>query len=99
MSSFELLATAQAEEQIESIMKDRSKKGLQTQLKKALRLLQENPKHPGLRSHSLEASEGVYGVKVWTSYVQNKTPQAHRMLWYYGPSEKQITLLAVIPHY
>ncbi|TVQ78927.1 MAG: hypothetical protein EA369_05865 [Bradymonadales bacterium] len=99
MISFQLFITAQAEAQIERIMKDRSKKGLQTQLRKSLRLLSQNPKHSGLRSHPLQGSQGVYGEKLWTSYIQNNTPQAYRMLWYYGPSDKQITLLAVIPHY
>lgn len=99
MSVLQIFITARAETQIESILKDRAKKGLQSQLKKALRLLSENPKHPGLRSHALHGSEDVYGEKVWTSYVQNNTPEAHRLLWHYGPSAKKIALLTVIPHY
>jgi len=91
--------TVEAEAQIEAIMSDRSNVGLQKQLKKALKFLMSDPMHPGLNSHVMETFEEVYGVKVFSSYVQNRTPQAHRILWTYGPSQKQLTILAVIPHY
>jgi len=40
-------------------------------------------------------------VKVWDSYVENKTPGAWRIFWHYGPDEadqKVITILAITPH-
>jgi hypothetical protein len=99
MSPFELRMTSEAQIQIETIMNDPSRAGLQKQLKKALGNLSRNPQHPGLNSHPIDAFEAIYKVKVFTSYVQNNTPQAHRILWTYGPKARQITLLAVIPHY
>ena len=93
---FKLEMTSQAEQQITEIMKDNSKQGLQKQLKKALKLLSENPRHPGLNSHPIGEIEGV---KVWTSYVQNKTPQAHRILWSYAIVKNTIYILQVVPHY
>ena len=89
-SPFSLKISSLAKEQIEKIMQDRSSKGLQKQLKKSFKHLQNDPKHPGLNSHLLSE---VDGVKVWTSYVQNNTPRAYRILWSYGDQGK------VIAHY
>ncbi len=94
--SFTLEMTSQAEQQIHDIMMDKSKSGLQKQLKKALRLLSENPKHPGLNSHPIG---DIDGVKIWTSYVQNNSPQAHRIVWFYAIIKNTIYILQVIPHY
>ncbi len=94
--SFELKITPEAKKQIEKIMKDSSKKGLQKQLKKAFKNLRDNPKYPALKSHPFG---DVDGVKIWTSYVQNNTPQAYRILWHYGDKKLTIVLLNVIPHY
>jgi len=91
--------TAEAQSQIEKIMEDPAKGGLQKQLKKSFGHLSSNPQYPGLNSHPMAAFENVYGLKVFSSYVQNKTPQAYRILWTYGPKSNQITVLAVIPHY
>ena len=97
--SFELIFIDAAELHIKTIERDRSKVGLVKQIKKALRNLDENPNHPGLKSHPMKNLDAVYGTKIFSSYAQNNTPQAHRILWCYGPKTKQITILAVIPHY
>jgi hypothetical protein len=96
---FELRMTPEAEHQIGSILSDKSRGGLQKQLKKAFGHLSGDPSHPGLKSHPMEVFDKTYRVKVFSSYVQNNTPQAHRILWAYGPKPKQLTILAVIPHY
>ena len=96
---FDLVWTPEAKEDAENIKKDPAKAGLQRQLKKALTHLSQNPNHPGLRSHPLQGSEKDFGVKLFTSYVQNNTPQAYRILWMYGPNSKQIRIVAIIPHY
>lgn len=88
--------SSEAQSQIEAIMSDASKKGLQKQLRKCLGFLKNDPKHPGLNSHPIGE---LSGVKVWTSYVQNNTPQAYRVLWTYGTTKNTIYLLQVIPHY
>ncbi|HLE11844.1 MAG TPA: hypothetical protein VI754_11380 [Bacteriovoracaceae bacterium] len=97
--SFKLQMTPEAREQLEVIMNDPAKEGLQKQIKKAFKNLSENPKHPGLHSHPLQGAEQVLGLKAWTSYVQNKTPSAHRILWAYSKTGKEIIILQVIPHY
>jgi hypothetical protein len=91
--------TPEAEVQISRIMNDSARSGLQKQLKKALGHLSQNPFHAGLSSHPMASFEKVYKVKVFSSYIQNNTAQAHRVLWAYGPKPKQLTILAVIPHY
>ncbi len=97
--SFELSLTDEAEAQVRAIEADRSRQGLVKQLKKTLRHLAANPNHPGLQSHPIAQFDKVFGGKVFSSYVQNNTPQAHRILWIYGPKSKQITIVNVVPHY
>ncbi len=80
-------------------MNDPAKSGLQKQIKKALGYLSSNPRHPSLNSHPLVGSEEATGLKIWTSYAQNKTPAAHRILWSYSKTKKEIIILQIIPHY
>jgi len=96
---FKLQMTLEAKTQLASIMNDSSKTGLQKQIKKCFKLLSENPRHPGLNSHPLIGSVESTGLKIWTSYVQNKTPSAHRILWSYSKTNKEIIILQIIPHY
>ena len=96
---FELLFSTSALEQTQAIMTDPSKEGLKRQLKKAFRFLSSNPNHPGLQSHPIAQFDKIFEGKVFSSYVQNNTPQALRLLWLYGPKGKQITIVAVISHY
>ncbi len=39
-----------------------------------------------------------YGVKVWQSYLENKTSGARRMYWVYGPNQQEITIIGLEPH-
>jgi hypothetical protein len=96
---FELVLSTDAMNQSKSIMSSPEKEGLKKQLKKAYRFLSENPNHPGLKSHPIPQFDNLFGGKVFSSYVQNNTPQAYRILWVYGPKNKQITIVSVTPHY
>ena len=60
---------------------------------KALKLLSENPRYPGLQTHEIDSLSKRYGLKVWESYLENNTPRAGRIFWVYGP-EKTILLLS-----
>ena len=71
---------------------------LYKQLGKAMRLLSENPRHPGLRTHEIDALTARYGIKVWESYLENNTPGAGRMFWVYGPDAGDITIIGLEPH-
>lgn len=65
---------------------------------KALKLLSENPRHPGLRTHDIQELTDRYGERVWQSYLENKTSGAMRMYWVYGPDKKSITIIGLEPH-
>jgi len=65
---------------------------------KALGYLSENPRHNSLASHEIEELTRRYGINIFQSYLENKTPSAGRMFWAYGPDKGDITILAVEPH-
>jgi hypothetical protein len=65
---------------------------------KAMALLANDPKHPGLHSHEIEALSHRYGSKVWQSYLENRNPSATRIYWVYGPVKAAITIIGLEPH-
>lgn len=74
--------------------------GLFKQVEKCVRLLLENPKHPGLNTHEFDSIEHPYDRKgkVFEAYVQNRTPGAYRLFWCYGPGKGEITIIAITQH-
>ncbi len=74
--------------------------GLFKQVEKCVRLLLENPRHPGLHTHEFHSIEHPYqqGGKVFEAYEQNRTPGAYRLFWCYGPGKNEITIIAITPH-
>ena len=38
------------------------------------------------------------GMKVWQSYLENKTSGAMRMFWVYGPNQNDITIIGLELH-
>ncbi|MEW5821798.1 MAG: type II toxin-antitoxin system RelE/ParE family toxin [Cyanobacteriota bacterium] len=96
--NFELLFTNQAISDLEKLEND---KGLEKRLKavrKALGLLETNPRHPGLQTHKYETLKGPNGEDVFEAYAENKTPAAFRIFWHYGPGKQVITIIAITPH-
>lgn len=65
---------------------------------KAMSLLANDTRHPGLHTHEIEALSRRYGQKVWQSYLENKTSGAARMYWVYGPGQNDITVIGLEPH-
>ncbi len=91
----------QADEIISSLEADPSAEGRLKKVRKALRHLKVNPRHPGLHSHQYESFPVDRDVKVWDSYVENRTPGAWRIFWRDGPDEdgrSVITVLAITAH-
>ncbi len=74
--------------------------GLFKQINKALRLLADNPKHPGLNTHEYTSLTHPFDKdqKVLESYIQNHTPGAYRLFWCYGPGPNEATIIAITPH-
>ena len=67
-------------------------------LVKALVFLSQNPRHPGLASHEIDDLTRKYGIKIFQSYLENRTPAAGRLFWAYGPDKGDITVLAIESH-
>lgn len=65
---------------------------------KAMKLLSQDPRHPGLRTHDIEPLTRRYGTKVWQSYLENRNSRAMRMYWVYGPGRDSITVIGLEPH-
>lgn len=65
---------------------------------KAMTLLASDPRYPGLQSHEIAPLSKRYGIKVYQSYLENRTPSAGRMYWAYGPGKGEITVIGLEPH-
>jgi len=80
--------------------KSSRQEGLFKQVAKAIALLLDNPRHPGLNTHPYDSLESPYGrdSRVFEAYAQNQTPGAYRVFWCYGPGKGQITIIAITPH-
>jgi hypothetical protein len=82
-------------------LKELESPGSQDKLKKvrrALGLLQKDPKYPSLSSHKYSSLKGLNNEEVFDSYVENHTPSAWRIFWHYGPGAGVITILMITPH-
>ena len=65
---------------------------------KALRFLQENPRHPSLQTHEFSSFKGPHGEKVFEAYAEQDTPAAYRIFFFYGHQKGEIVIVAVTSH-
>ena len=82
-------------------LKELKKPGLKKRYKavtKALKILEENPKHPGLQTHQYYSLAGPGGEKVFEAYAEQNTPAVYRIFFYYGPGRRFITIFAITSH-
>ena len=77
---------------------DKEEQKFYRKLVKALRYLSENPRHNSLASHEIDDLTRKYGIRIFQSYLESKTPAAGRVFWAYGPDKGDITILAIEPH-
>jgi hypothetical protein len=94
---FTLIWTDEAKKTYKSLKTNPSDEKRYKAVRKTIRFLASNPKHPSLQTHPYESILGPNGEKVFEAYAQQKTSAAYRVFWYYGPS-KVITILAITPH-
>jgi len=95
---FQLRFTEEACKNLQALQDD---KGMAKRLKavrKALGLLETNPRHPSLSTHKFSSLRGPRGEEVFEAYAESKTPAAYRVFWIYGPEKKTITILAITSH-
>lgn len=95
---FALHFTHQADTDLARLEKDASLQKRLKAVRKALAYLQTNPRHPGLNTHKYSSLSGPNGEEIFEAYAENKTPAAYRIFWYYGPTKKDITIVAITPH-
>jgi hypothetical protein len=94
--ALKLSFTPEAAAVLKRLKSDRDPKLKKVQ--KTLGLLETNPRHPGLATHEFTSLSGPAGEKVFEAYVENRTPGAWRIFWYYGPKPGAIRILNVTPH-
>jgi hypothetical protein len=95
---FELEWTDEAKAAYIHLKSDASQKKRYKAVKKTIRLLAENPRHPSLQTHQFFSLKGPNGEKVLEAYAEQKTPAAYRVFWFYGPSKGKITIFAITRH-
>lgn len=65
---------------------------------KALKFLQENPRHNSLETHEFYSLKGPDGEKVFEAYAEQDSPSAYRIFFFYGKQRGEIIIIAVTPH-
>jgi len=93
---FRLEYQPEAEEALANLQQTDPKK--HKKVLKTLGLMQTNLRHSGLKTHKYDSLSGPEEEEVFEAYVENKTPAAFRVFWYYGPGKNVITILAITPH-
>ena len=93
---FKLKLTSVAQKSLNSLKKDDPKK--HKKVLKTLGLMEVNLRHPSLNTHKYESMRGPNGEEIFEAYVENKTPAAFRVFWYYDPNRDELTILAITPH-
>jgi hypothetical protein len=100
-----LTFTPTANAQLTALETNPANAGTLTQVKKTLKYLEADPRHPSLHTHEYDSMQGANGERVWEAYAQNKTPGAYRVFFHYGPDEvvgairlPVLTIIAITPH-
>jgi hypothetical protein len=93
---FKLKFTSEAKKSLDSLEKTDPKK--HKKVLKTLGLMEINLRHPSLNTHKYDSISGPNGEEVFEAYVENNTPAAFRVFWYYGPNRDELTILAITPH-
>jgi len=73
----------------------------ETKLKRVrvcLKRLEQDPRQASLHAHKYRSLSGPNGEEVWEVYVENNTPSAWRVWYWYGPDRHDISILAIGPH-
>jgi hypothetical protein len=65
---------------------------------KALKYLQENPRHPSLQTHKYSSLSGPNGEEVFEAYAEQDTPAAYRIFFFYGKTRGEIVIISITQH-
>jgi len=94
----ELIFTPQADSDLRELENNPAQKKRLQAVQKCLGLLETNLRHPSLNTHEFRSLRGPAGEKVIEASVQQNSPGAYRVFWYYGPEQGVITIVAITPH-
>jgi hypothetical protein len=68
-------------------------------VRKALRLLRVDPRHPSLNTHKWHGEKCAHGDVMFEAYAENNTPGAYRIFFCYPPDTPgTICVIAITPH-
>jgi len=95
---FFLSFTPTAEASLRELKKSRYLQEHFKAVSKALKFLQENPRHPGLATHEFYSFRGPAGEKVFEAYAEQDRSGAYRIFFFYGKQRGQIVITAITPH-
>jgi hypothetical protein len=96
--SFFLSFTPSAKQDLKELKKSANLEKRFRAVSKALKLLADNPRHPGLRTHTYTSLCGPSGEKVFEAYAEQNTPAAYRIFFYYGQARGEMVVFAITPH-
>lgn len=96
---FALCFTPTAIETLNELKHNSSLKKRHNAVKKVLKLLSENPRHPSLQTHQYYSIFEPDREKIFEAYAEQSTPGAYRIFFYYGPKRGEITVFAIMPHF
>ena len=95
---FELDFSNEAEAQLKSLKENKGLAKRYKAVKKALKTLQQNPRHPSLQTHPYYSIKGPHDEKVFEAYAEQHTPAAYRIFFCYGSPRGTIMILTIVPH-
>lgn len=96
--NFYLTITRRAKEDIRELKNDRGLEKRYKAVKKALKYLEQNPRHPSLQTHQYKTLFGPKREKVFEAYAEDKTSAAYRIFFYYGSNQGEIVVFTITPH-
>ena len=94
--NFKIIFSTEASTALAKLQQTDSKK--YQKVLKTLGFMETNLRHPSLKTHKYESLSGPNGEEIFEAYVENKTPAAFRVFWYYGSEQRVITILTITPH-
>lgn len=95
---YEIKLTRKAKTQLAELKSDRGHEKRYKAVVKSIRLMADNPRHPGLQTHKYLSLHGPNGEPVFEAYAEQSTPTAYRIFWYYGPGKATVTVFFISPH-
>ncbi|MCC5667483.1 hypothetical protein LC653_27270 [Nostoc sp. CHAB 5784] len=87
--NFKIIFSTEASTALANLQQTDSKK--YQKVLKTLGLMEINLRHPSLNTHKYESLSGPNGEEIFEAYVENKTPAAFRVFWYYGSEQGVIS--------